>query len=243
MALLWAAGIAAASLALALATRGPAVPDGAKGKPAPQQLLSAGEKAAPLRASAGALRRPLLPLLLLAAHPRSRRCQSEPLSATRIQQRCCRARAAGGTRAAIGVATLVMLLRPTLVALLRLRRGEARRSLLHAWLKRRTALLPRHAQRLWPQCRARLLRSSKLQPSQPPSRCPCFFEPGVTGVCVACVTSAAARCRVCLACCAAARLGRATRFTLRTEQEANSAQRAACESRHESRTRARGSPS
>jgi hypothetical protein len=70
MALLWAAGIAAASLALALATRGPAVPDGAKGKPAPQQLLSAGDKAAPLRASAGApckpapLRRPTPPLLL-----------------------------------------------------------------------------------------------------------------------------------------------------------------------------------
>jgi hypothetical protein len=64
MALLWAAGIAAASLALALATRGPAVPDGAKGKPAPQQLLSAGDKAAPLRAPAGALRRPLPPLLL-----------------------------------------------------------------------------------------------------------------------------------------------------------------------------------
>ena len=58
MALLWAAGIAAASLALALATRGPAVADGAKSKPAPQQLLSAGDKAAPLRAPAGALRRP-----------------------------------------------------------------------------------------------------------------------------------------------------------------------------------------
>lgn len=50
---------------------------------------------------------PLPLLLLLAAHPRSRRCQSEPLSATRIQQRCCRARAAGGTRAAIGVAMLL----------------------------------------------------------------------------------------------------------------------------------------
>ena len=54
---MWAAGIAAASLALALATRGPALPDGAKARAAPQQLLSAGDKAGPLRAPAGALLR------------------------------------------------------------------------------------------------------------------------------------------------------------------------------------------
>jgi hypothetical protein len=55
MALAWAAGILAASLALALATRGPAPPADAKAKA--QQLLNAGDKAAPTRPSAGAQRR------------------------------------------------------------------------------------------------------------------------------------------------------------------------------------------
>jgi hypothetical protein len=53
MALAWAAGILAASLALALATRGPPP---AEVKAKPQQLLGDGKKAAPTRQSAGVAR-------------------------------------------------------------------------------------------------------------------------------------------------------------------------------------------
>ena len=52
MALVWAAGILAASLALALATRGPAPPVDTKAKT--QRLLGTGDKTAPTRQSAGA---------------------------------------------------------------------------------------------------------------------------------------------------------------------------------------------